>query len=99
MSTRNVFLACSLATFLSAGAALAMSDMATAGDKSTPKATGSGSSGAGAGKITFNPFSITKKTDTSSPTLMTAPASKNTKSGNGGTSRSGVKDSHDRYAN
>jgi len=28
---------------------------------------GGGSTGAGAGKVTFNPFSITKKTDSVSP--------------------------------
>ena len=32
---------------------------------------GSQSSGAGAGKVTFNPFSITRKTDRASPTLFT----------------------------
>jgi type VI protein secretion system component Hcp len=31
---------------------------------------GSQSSGAGAGKVTFNLFSVTKKTDKSSPALM-----------------------------
>ena len=33
------------------------------------KATG-GSGGSGAGKVTFNPFSITRKIDKSSPTLF-----------------------------
>ena len=32
---------------------------------------GSQSSGAGAGKVTFNPFTITRKTDRASPTLFT----------------------------
>ncbi len=32
---------------------------------------GSQSSGAGAGKVTFNPFQITRKTDRASPTLFT----------------------------
>lgn len=32
---------------------------------------GSTSSGAGAGKVTFNPFSITRKIDSSSPSLFT----------------------------
>ena len=31
---------------------------------------GSQSSGAGAGKVTFNPFSITRKIDASSPTFF-----------------------------
>ena len=31
---------------------------------------GSQSSGAGAGKVTFNPFTITRKADSSSPTLF-----------------------------
>jgi hypothetical protein len=31
---------------------------------------GSSSTGAGAGKVTFNPFSITRKTDSSSPKLF-----------------------------
>lgn len=34
------------------------------------KATGG--SGAGAGKVTFNPFSITRKIDSASPSLFTA---------------------------
>jgi type VI protein secretion system component Hcp len=33
------------------------------------KVTG-GSSGSGAGKVTFNPFSITRKIDVASPTLF-----------------------------
>jgi hypothetical protein len=33
---------------------------------------GSQSSGSGAGKITFNPFSITRKIDRASPTLLLA---------------------------
>ena len=33
---------------------------------------GSSSSGAGSGKVTFNPFQITKKTDSSSPNLFEA---------------------------
>jgi type VI protein secretion system component Hcp len=33
-------------------------------------AGGSQSSGAGAGKVTFNPFSITKKVDVASPVLF-----------------------------
>lgn len=36
---------------------------------------GSASSGAGAGKITFNPFTITRKTDSASPQLYAACAS------------------------
>lgn len=32
---------------------------------------GSQSSGAGAGKVTFNPFTVTRKTDRASPTLFT----------------------------
>ena len=43
----------------------------------TPPAApiGSQSSGAGAGKVTFNPFSITKKTDRASPQFFqNAPA-------------------------
>jgi hypothetical protein len=37
------------------------------GDGNTTPTVGSQSSGAGAGKITFNPFSITRKVDKSSP--------------------------------
>ncbi len=33
--------------------------------------TGSQSTGAGAGKVSFNPFSITRRTDQSSPLLFT----------------------------
>jgi len=36
-------------------------------EKELEKATGGSSSGAGAGKVTFNPFSITRKIDQSSP--------------------------------
>jgi hypothetical protein len=37
-------------------------------EKELEKATGgSSSSGAGAGKVTFNPFSVTRKTDMASP--------------------------------
>jgi type VI protein secretion system component Hcp len=32
---------------------------------------GSTSSGSGAGKVTFNPFSITRKIDSASPSLFT----------------------------
>jgi type VI protein secretion system component Hcp len=40
-------------------------------DAELEKATGgSQSSGSGAGKVTFNPFSITRKVDKSSPTLF-----------------------------
>ncbi len=35
---------------------------------------GSQSTGAGAGKVTFNPFSITRKIDRASPTLFEQPA-------------------------
>lgn len=42
--------------------------------KATPPVStvsgGSSSSGAGAGKVTFNPFSITRKIDKSSPILF-----------------------------
>jgi murein endopeptidase len=37
---------------------------------STPKNIGSQSSGAGAGKVTFNPFSITRKVDRASPVFF-----------------------------
>ena len=41
------------------------------GEAELEKATGgSQSSGSGAGKVTFNPFSITNKIDKSSPTLL-----------------------------
>jgi hypothetical protein len=36
----------------------------------TPKNIGSQSSGAGAGKVTFNPFSITRKIDKPSPVFF-----------------------------
>jgi type VI protein secretion system component Hcp len=40
-------------------------------DAELEKATGgSQSSGSGAGKVTFNPFSITRKIDKSSPSLF-----------------------------
>lgn len=38
---------------------------------------GSQSSGAGARKVTFNPFSVTKKTDKSSPPLCAKGATRN----------------------
>ena len=38
---------------------------------------GSQSSGAGAGKVTVNPFSVTKKTDKSSPPLCAKGATRN----------------------
>jgi type VI protein secretion system component Hcp len=41
---------------------------------SNPAQVGSGAGGAGAGKITFNPFSITRKTDAASPKLFQAAA-------------------------
>jgi type VI secretion system secreted protein Hcp len=39
---------------------------------SNPTSIGSGTSGAGAGKVTFNPFHITKKIDKASPKLFLA---------------------------
>jgi type VI protein secretion system component Hcp len=49
-------------------------DQVTGGDGKieTQLSLGSQSSGAGAGKVAFNPFSITRKVDKASPTLFSA---------------------------